>query len=139
MSVFDTLFHSIDYTKALTISNVTLSSFFLFSILFFFFFCGIFFFAVSESLNRQCSEESIGKWRRAAYRSEIWLYIRTTFGISQKPGGTVTGGWRLIEGRLIEGILYKLILEIITCLGFGNISDIKNQYLLQLRRKLWKK
>ena len=65
---FDTLFHSIDYTKALTISNVTLSSFFLFSI---FSFCGIFFFAVSESLNRQCSEESIGKWRRAAYRSEI--------------------------------------------------------------------
>ena len=48
-------------------------------------------------------------------------------------------GLRLIEGRLIEGILYKLILEIITFLGFGNISDIKNQYLLQLRRKLWKK
>ena len=67
---FDTLFHSIDYTKALTISNVTLSSFFLFSI-FFFLGEGDFFFAVSESLNRQCSEESIGKWRRAAYRSEI--------------------------------------------------------------------
>ena len=32
-----------------------------------------------------------------------------------------------------------LILEITTFLGFGNISDIKNQYLLQFLRKLWKK
>ena len=31
-----------------------------------------------------------------------------------------------------------VILAIITVLGFGNISDIKNQYLLQLLRRLRK-